>query len=136
VIIAVLLYPSTQCQVSKTEITPSEVRAFAIPVREGYAVGFTFNVTNGGTCDISAQQIRVVLKEVVYADGRQATSNVEETESILGTLNPGQTGTFSHTFDSYFEYRPTRLVLTIEIAFAETGSILVLDGELTVPPAR
>jgi len=134
VVVVLLLYPSTQCRVTESELTLSPLRSFVISVQEGYAVGFSFNVTNHAGCKLTAQSTRAVLRGVTYGDGRQVTQNLEEIEGASGTLMPGESGTFSHSFDSYFDYRPVRLLLRVEITFAETGPILVFDGELAVPP--
>jgi len=132
VIIGLLLYPSTQCRVTATDLTISPAKTFVIPVLEGYAVGFSFNVTNRSSCEVHAQKISVLLRSATYADGRQVAQNSEEVEAVAGTLTPGQFGIFSHTFDSYFTYRPMKLQLRIEITFEQTGPIVVFDGELPV----
>jgi hypothetical protein len=130
VVVALILYPPTQCRVAGSDIVASQPRPFVIDVLEGYAIGFTFNVTNRSGCGINAQNIRVVLRGVVYSDGRQTSPNTEETDPVSGTVAPGDTRAFSYTFDSYFTYRPTKLLLRIEVTFAETGSLVVFDGEL------
>jgi hypothetical protein len=133
VVLALLLYPSQQCHVSQSELKISPLKTFAIPVQEGYAVGFSFNVTNQASCEANARSIHVILRSLSYADGREATQNLDETESVSTTLPSGGTGLFSHTFNSYMTYRPAKLNLRVEITFAETGSVLVFDGELDVP---
>jgi hypothetical protein len=133
VIVALLLYPSSQCSVSKTELTISPLKTFVIPVEEGYAVGFSFNVTNGAGCEVSARSVHVVVRSLTYADGREVAQNLDETEPVSSILPPGRTGVFSHTLDSYLIYRPTKLNLRVEMTFAETGAVLVFDGELPVP---
>jgi hypothetical protein len=132
IIIVLLLYPSTQCKVTGIDLTMSQPETFVIPTKDGYAVGFSFNVTNQAACAVTAQKIHVLLRSLVYPDGTQDTVNTEETETVGGTLTPGQSGLFSHTFDSYFSYRPAKLVLRVEMTFAETGPVLVFDGELDV----
>ena len=132
VIVALLLYPSSQCHVSKTELTISPLKTFVIPVQEGYAVGFSFNVTNRAGCEINARNIHVFLRSLTYADGREVTQNLDETESVSAILPPGRTGVLSHTFNSYLPYQPTKLNLRVEMTFAETGPVLVFDGELPV----
>ena len=133
VVVLLLLYPSTQCRVTESELTISPLSSFVISVPEGYAVGFSFNVTNHANCKVTAQSTRVVLRGVAYGDGRQVTQNSEEIEAASGTLMPGESRTFSHSFNSYFDYRPVKLLLRIEMTFTETGPILVFDGELAVP---
>jgi hypothetical protein len=133
VILALVLYPSQQCQVKQAELKISPLKAFAISVQEGYAVGFSFNVTNQAACEVNARSIHVVLRSVSYADGTEATQNLDETEAVSTILLAEQTGLFSHTFNSYMTYRPAKLNLRVEMTFAETGSVLVFDGELDVP---
>ena len=132
VIIALLLYPSTQCHVTGADLTISPAKVFVIPVEEGYAIGFSFNVTNRASCEINAQKIRVVLSGLVYADGRQVAQSSEETETVGGTIASGQSGSFTYTFGSYFPFRPAKLLLKVEMTFAETGPVLVFDGDLPV----
>jgi hypothetical protein len=133
VIIALILYQPAQCKVASSDLVASPPRPFVIEILEGYAIGFTFNMTNQSGCTINAQNIHVTLRSVTYPDGRQETPNITETQSVGGTLAPGETRTYSYSFNSYFTYRPTKLLLKIEITFAETGSFVVLDGELPLP---
>jgi hypothetical protein len=132
VIVALLLYPSSQCHVSKTDLEFSPVKTFVIDVREGYAVGFSFNVTNRASCEISSRNVHVTLRSVTYADGREVAQTTDETEPSSSILPPGTTSRFSHTFDSYFTFKPAKLNMRVEITFAETGPVLVFDGELPV----
>ena len=132
VIIALILYPTTQCRVTGADIAASPPKAFVVSVLQGYAVGFLFNVTNGSNCEINAENVRVVLRGVTYSDGRQVAQESEGTELVAGKLNPGQTSSFSYTFDDYFVYRPAKLLLSIEMTFTESGPLLVYDGEVTV----
>ena len=132
VVVALIVYPSSQCKVSGSELKVSPLKTFVIDVQEGYAVGFSFNVTNGGSCEVNARNIHVVLRSVTYADGRETAQNLDDTDPVSSTLSPGQAGQFSYTLNSYLEYRPTKLNLRVEIAFAETGSVPVFDGELAI----
>jgi hypothetical protein len=132
VIVALLLYPSSQCHVSNTDLAFSPLKTFVISVREGYAVGFSFNATNRAGCEINARNIHVVLRSVTYADGKETAQTSDETEAASWIVPPGGTGLFSYTFDSYFTYRPTKLNLRVEMTFAETGPVLVFDGELVL----
>jgi len=136
VIIALLLYPATQCQVTEAQLTVSPLKTFVIPVLEGYAVGFSFNVTNQATCETKAQKIHVVLRSLAYPDGRQVAQNLEETETIDTTLVPGRSSFFSYTFNSYFTYRPAKMALRVEISLVEPGTVLVFDGEVALPEAE
>jgi hypothetical protein len=133
VILALVLYPSQQCHVTEAELKVSPLEGFVIPVQEGYAVGFSFNVTNQAGCDVNARGMHVVLRSVSYADGTQAAQNLDETEAVSVILPAGQSGLFSHSFNSYMTYRPVKLNLRVEMTFAETGTVLVFDGELDVP---
>jgi hypothetical protein len=134
IVIALVLYPTMQCRVTEADFMISQVQTFVIPVQEGYAVGFSFNVTNRSSCEVNVQKIHVLLRSLTYPDGSQVAQNSEETESMVGTLKPNQSASFSHTFDSYFTYQPTKLLLRIEMTFAETGPVLVFDGDLAVSP--
>jgi hypothetical protein len=132
VIVALLLYPTSQCHVRDTDLAFSPLKTFVIPVEQGYAVGFSFNATNRAGCEINARNIHVVLRNVTYADGKETTQTSDETEQASWIVPPGGTGLFSFTFNSYFTYRPTKLNLRVEMTFAETGPVLVFDGELAV----
>jgi len=132
VIGVLLLYPSTQCRVTGAELTASPVQTFVIPVEQGYAVGFTFNITNHSNCEVNAQKIRVQLRSTVYADGTEVAQNSDESESTTGAIGPGQTGTFSYTLNAYTQFRPARMLVRIEVTFAETGPVPVFDGELVI----
>jgi hypothetical protein len=96
-------------------------------------VGFSFNVTNRAGCEINARIIHVVLRNVTYAGGREAPQTSDETEPVASIVPSGGTGLFHYTFNSYFTYRPMKLSLRIDMTFAETGAVLVYDGELPVP---
>ena len=133
VVVALILYPSTQCRVAGSDVAVSPPKAFAVSVLQGYAVGLTFNVTNRSNCEINSQSLRVVLQGLVYSDGRQVAQDTEDTEQVGGTLAAGQTRAFSHTFEPYFNYKPVKLLLKIEMTFAETGPLTVFDGEVSVP---
>jgi hypothetical protein len=133
VVLALLLYPSQQCRVSEADLKTSPLKAFAISVQEGYAVGFSFNVTNQAACEANARNIRVVLRSVTYVDGREVTQNLDETEPVNKILSSGNMGLFSHTFNSYMPYQPAKLNLRVEVTFAETGPVVVFDGVLDVP---
>jgi hypothetical protein len=130
VVVALIVYPSSQCKVTGSELKVSPLKTFVIDVQAGYAVGFSFNVTNGAGCDINARDIHVLLRSTTYADGREIAQNSDDTDPVSSVLSPGQTGTFSYTLNSYLEYRPTKLNLRVEITFAETGPVPVFDGEL------
>jgi hypothetical protein len=130
VVIALILYTPTQCKVAGSDIVASPPRPFVIDVLEGYAIGFTFNLTNRSSCTINAQSIRILLRGAVYSNGTQTSPNTVETAPVSGTLAPGDTRSFSYSFSSYFTYRPTELLLRIEVTFAETGPLVVFDGEL------
>jgi hypothetical protein len=132
VVLALLLYPSQQCHISETELKSSPLKAFAISTLDGYAVGFSFNVTNQAGCEATARNMHVVLRSVTYANGTEVTQNLDETDSVNMILSAGSTGLFSHTFNSYTPYKPAELNLRVEMTFAETGTISIFDGELNV----
>jgi hypothetical protein len=132
VVIALILYPTTQCSVTGADIVTSPPKAFVISLLEGYAVGFSFNLTNRSNCQISAQSMRIVLRGVTYSDGRQVTQESVETQSVTGIIDPSQTRSFSYTFNNYFTYRPAKLLLSIEMTFAGTEQLLIYDGEVPV----
>jgi len=69
---------------------------------------------------------------VTYADGKETAQTSDESDTVSSILPPGNTTLLSYTFKSYFTYRPTKLNLRVEITFAETGPVLVFDGELAV----
>jgi hypothetical protein len=118
--------------VSSTDLAFSPFKTFVIDVREGYAVGFLFNVTNRASCEINAHNIHVVLRSLTYADGRKVAQTSDETVLVGSIVPPGGTSLFSYTFSQYFDYRPTKLNLRVEMTFAEGGPVLVFDGELAV----
>jgi hypothetical protein len=132
VVLLLVLYPSTQCRVTEADLQVSPLKAFVIPVQQGYAIGFFFNVTNRADCEIGVQSVRVMLRALVYPDGRQVTQDRQETETVSRSILPGQTSSFSYTFDSYFDYRPSRLMLRLEMTFTGSGPIVVFDGELPI----
>jgi len=119
--------------VTDADLTLSRPKTFAVPVDQGFAVGFSFNVTNRAECDVNAEKLRVILRSVLYQNATQVTQNLDEVEGKSGAIKPGDSATFSFTFSSYFDRRPTMLNLRIEMTFGETGSVLVFDGELPVP---
>jgi hypothetical protein len=133
VVLLLLLYPSTQCRVTEADLQVSPLKAFVIPVQQGYAIGFLFNVTNRADCEAGVQSIRVMLSALVYPDGRQVTQDRQEIETVSRSIMPGETSGFSHTFDSFFDYRPSRMVLRLEMTFTGSGPIVVFDGEVLIP---
>lgn len=133
IVVIILLYPSVGCKVSGDQIRASPVRPFVISIMEGYAIGFTFNLTNLGNCEVTAESIRVDLRTAIYPDGTVTAVNESYTESLHTSLAAGQTRRFSYSFDSYFAFRPSKLVLKIEVSFGEAGSVTVFDGELEIP---
>ena len=133
IVLIVLLYASIGCRVSEEQIKASPLNPFVVPVLEGYAIGFSFNLTNLGSCELVAESIHVDLRTAIYPDGRVDTMNAAYSESWLKELGPGQTQRFSYSFDSYFQFRPAKLNLRIEISFGESGHVIVFDGELAIP---
>jgi hypothetical protein len=132
VIVALLLYPSSQCHVSSTDLAFSPLKTFVVPVEQGYAVGFSFNVTNQGGCEINARNMHVVLRSVTFTGGNGTPQTSDETDPVSSVVPPGGTALFSYTFTSYFTYRPTKLNLRVEMSFAGAEPALVFDGELAV----
>jgi hypothetical protein len=133
VIAIILLYPSAGCKVSGDQIKASQFKPFVIPVLEGYAIGFTFNVTNLGNCQVTASSIHIHLRTATYPDGNVTAVNQSYNETLYTSLAAGQTKMFSYTFDSYETYRPSKLDLKIEVSFGEAGSVTVFDGEMDLP---
>jgi len=133
IVAIVLLYPSLGCRISKDQIGVSPIKPFVVPVLEGYAIGFSFNLTNLGSCELTAKSIRVDLRTAAYSDGTVSAMKRTETQSLYTDLLPGETKKFSYTFDSYFSHRPAKLALSVEISFGESGQVTVFDGELDLP---
>jgi len=132
VVLALLLYPSSQCHVSNTDLAFSPLKTFVIPVEQGYTVGFSFNVTNRASCEVSARTIHVVLRGVTYAGGNETAQTSDETDPLSSVVPAGGTALFSYTFTSYFTYRPTKLDVRVEMTFAEAEPALVFNGELAL----
>jgi hypothetical protein len=133
IVAIVLLYPSAGCKVSGDQIRVSPIKPFVVVMLEGYAVGFTFNLTNLGSCELTAESIRVDLRTAAYPNGTVTVMNAMESQELHTDLPQGQTNTFSYTFDSYFEYRPAKLALSVEISFGSAGQVTVFEGELDIP---
>lgn len=133
IVMIVLLYPSLGCKISEGQIRASPVRPFVVPVLEGYAIGFTFNLTNLSDCELTAESIGVDLRTVIYPDGSVIAVNERYSESLHTSLALDETRMFSYSFDSYFEFRPAKLVVKIEVSFGEAGNVAVFDGELEIP---
>lgn len=131
-VLALLLYPSEQCHISEAELKTSPPEAFAISTVDGYAVGFSFNVTNQAGCEATARKIHVVLRSVTYGNGTEVTQNLDETDTVNTVLSAGSTRLFSHTFNSYTPHKPAKLNLRVEVTFAEAGTVTVFDGELDI----
>jgi len=133
IVVIVFLYPSMGCKISQDQIAASPVKPFVVSTPEGYAVGLTLNLTNLADCELTADSIRVSLGTITYPDGSVLAVNESYSESLQTSLATGQTRMFSYAFESYFTYRPAKLVLTIEVSFGEAGSVTVFDGELEIP---
>jgi hypothetical protein len=133
IIAIILLYPSVGCKVSGDQVKASQVKPFVIPVLEGYAIGFTFNMTNLGNCEVTAESIHIHLRTAIYPDGNVTAVNENYNEPLITSLAAGQTKMLSYAFDSYEPYRPSKLDLKIEVSFGEAGSVTVFDGEMDIP---
>jgi hypothetical protein len=129
----VLLYPSLGCRVSRDQISVSPIKPFAVSAPQGYAIGFSFNLTNLGSCGLTAESIRVDLRTATYPDGTVTAMNTTDTQQLHTDLPSGQTKTFSFSFSSYFDYRPAKLALSVEISFGDAGQVTVFQGELEIP---
>jgi hypothetical protein len=129
----VFLYPSFECKVSGDQIGISPIRPFAVGMLQGYAIGFSFNLTNLGSCGLTAESIRVDLRATTYPNGTVTAMNSTEVQPLRTDLPPGQTKMFSFSFSSYFDYRPAKLALSVEISFGDAGQLTVFEGELEIP---
>jgi len=131
VIVLVYSYPSfLGCKVSRDQLEVSQISTFIVPVPEGYAVGFRFNVTNLSDCRLEAELIRVHVLEATFANGTVASPNMSEDERLLTTTEPGQSSEFSYVFDTYFAWKPLKLELRIELTFTDVGTVTVFEGKL------
>ena len=131
VLLFVVLYSSFQCRVTREQIVVSPIRAFVVPVAEGYVLGVAFNVTNVSSCELTAESILLTLHEVTFSDGGHIVLGSSETQSVAQAIAPKESVRFSYVFDSIFEKRPVDLALKIEITFAGAERILI-EGELSV----
>jgi hypothetical protein len=129
----VLLYPSIGCKVSGDRIRVSPITPFAIGTPQGYAIGFFFNLTNLGSCGLTAESIRVDLRTATYPNGTATAVNATDTQQLHTDLPPGQTKMLSFSFTWYFDYRPAKLALSVEISFGDAGQVTVFEGELEIP---
>jgi hypothetical protein len=129
----VFLYPSFGCKVSGDQMRVSPIEPFAVDMPQGYAIGFYFNLTNLGSCGLTAESIRVDLRTATYPDGTVTAMNATETQPLHTDLPPGQTKMLSFSFSSYFEYRPAKLALSVVISFGDAGQLAVFEGELEIP---
>lgn len=118
---------------SGDQIKASQFKPFVISVPEGYAIGFTFNLTNLGNCEVTADSIHIHLRTAIYPDGNVTAVNESYIAALRTSLAAGQTKMLSYTFDSYEVYRPSKLDLKIEVSFGEAGNVTVYDGEMDIP---
>jgi hypothetical protein len=133
ILLLIFLYPSfIGCRISKDQLAISPISTYVVPVMEGYVVGFSFNLTNLGSCTLTAESIQVHISEATFANGTVSASNISEGEQLLTTVGPSQSAGFSHTFDSYFVWKPLRFVLKVELTFTNAGTVTVFDGPLEV----
>ena len=133
VLVIVYAYPSLlSCKVSRDQLEVSKISTFVVPVPEGYAVGFRFNVTNLSNCRLMTERIRVHLLEATFANGTVASPNTSEDERLLTTMEPGQSSEFSYIFGSYFAWKPLKLELRVELTFTDVGTVTVFEGKLDV----
>lgn len=133
IIAIILLYPSVGCKVSGDQIKASQFKPFVISTLEGYAIGFAFNLTNLGNCEVTAESIHIYLRTAIYPDGNVTVVNENYNEALHTSLAAGQTKMFSYAFDSYVSYRPSKLDLRIEVSFGEAGSVTIFDGKMDIP---
>ena len=133
IIIVLIVYSSFQCRVNRDQFSVSPFKPFVVIAATGYAVGFTFNITNLSGCDVTVQSIDVTLRNVTYIDGTQTAGGLTESSSQLTTLTPHQATHLGFTFTSYFDLRPVKLNLKVEIGLGGSGEITVFDGEINYP---
>jgi hypothetical protein len=133
IVAIILLYPSAGCKVSGDQIRVSPIEPFVISILQGYAIGFKFNLTNLGSCELTAESVRVDLRTATYPNGTVIVMNAMGTQDLRADLPPGQTKMFSYSFDSYFAYRPAKLALSAEISFGSAGQVTFFEGELDIP---
>jgi len=120
------------CKVSRDQLEVSQISTFVVPVLEGYAVGFRFNVTNLSDCRLMAELIRVHVLEATFANGTVASPNMSEDEPLLTTMEPGQSSEFSYVFERYFAWKPLKFELRVELTFTDVGTVTVFEGNLDV----
>jgi hypothetical protein len=119
--------------VTRDEIAVSPIKPFVIPAPQGYAVGFSFNLTNMSGCELRAESIHVTLRDFVYPSGNSTALGLSENGQLDTTMMPKESAPFSYAFNSYFDSRPAELLLKIEITFTGAGTITIFDGEVSIP---
>jgi hypothetical protein len=90
-------------------------------------------MTNNSNCELTAQSIRVTLRDATYQDGSQKTFGTTESESISQSVSPGKASLFSYAFTQYFDLKPVKMSLVIVVTFSGAGDMTVYDGDVTIP---
>jgi hypothetical protein len=105
-------------------------------VTDGSAVGFIFNLTNSGRCDLHLQEVTITVRQVTYRDGYVDALEFTETQKTAATILPGEMQQIRYTFDAIFPVSPVKMTMRVEMVFMETGGIVVFDGETDIPYPR
>ena len=128
-----IVYSSIPCRVARDELAFSSVKPLIVSTLSGYAVGFSFNLTNLSSCEVEVGSLHVNLREAFYWDGSREALGSSEVQSLSKTLNPQESTTISYMLDSIFVNRPVKLSIAIDVDVTGSGMIVVFDGELVVP---
>ena len=130
ILLLVVLYPSLQCRITRDQIKVSPVEGLVVPVTQGYVLGVRFNLTNLGSCELTADSIQFTLRDVTYRDGSHAAPGSIESESLAQAMAPGESVRFSYVFDAAFERKPIEVLVRIEVSLSGSGPIPVFDGQI------
>lgn len=133
ILILLVVYPMFQCSVDRSQIQVTLVRPWEVSRLEGYAVGFDLNVTNYSNCDLNLESVTVTVHTATYRNGTAEALEFTETQPTATTISHASIEEVGFTFDYIFPSYPTRLNVSVEMSFRETGPIAVFDGEVEIP---
>jgi hypothetical protein len=131
ILLFLILYPWwSGCAIDSNQVQVSLTRRWVV----GYAAGLTFNISNHASCDLHLERVTITVHTATYHDGSAENLEFTETQDMTIVIAPGQAEEVDFAFDHQFRSSPTQLTARVEMSFREVGTVLVLDGEVQIPP--
>lgn len=133
ILLVMIMYPWFGCSIDTKQVQVSLSKGWTVATQDGVAAGFTFNITNHGSCDLHLDAVKVTLLAATYRDGSVERLEFTEAEDKSAVIQPGHTEKGDFTFGHMFPRNPTQLKLRVEMSLREVGTIVVFEGQVEIP---